>query len=778
MTLVLNTLFEVTVYSAIIFGAVWIFRLLLRKHVSPSMLYIVWFLLIARLLVPVTMPSGFSLIVIPAGQTEIQPPNEALSLPPESAGIAAANLNSPQTDGVSSQNAPQAAQSAANETSTAMKPARPGITWETALLALWLAGVAAMLAHTAVLSLKLKKRLKGASPVPPEWMQIEEELKADLRIRQSVRTVMITGFPSPALSAGLKPVVILPAELLSQSDETIRFALLHELTHIKRKDHIVCILLLLLRAVYWFNPVVWLTVNQMRLDMESACDSRLVKPMNNAGKKRYAGAMLSMYARQQVRFALGMAPGQTKKTAARRLRGVFMRGTSSRMAKMASALLAAVLLFTCFTTACQPTPEMPAAVDKADEQPEEQISQISAAPHETYEVPDNWQDVFSKNGGNLIINVDADIKTPSVNAIPVYKIASQSFTQTQVDKMIELLFKGAAIEVNSQKWTKSQYEDFIAGLKKQYATTNDTGMTPEEYEASIAELERRMQYAPDSVEKVDVSVARQLLSETNRLDLKADMGKKQPATLTIFNGNIEGNDGGYIIAAAYRNNDGTNYSPLSWDKNTTGLKLTEDEAKRDAKELVTRLGSDYMDIAATDIGVAYGAEGEESAGCPRCYLIYFTRTVDGVPTTYDYRTGDSSISDTYESTWAYERITVGIDDSGIVQFDWEGNASLGDLVTPDAQLLPFENIQDAFVQSMESIYAYPEGNSAVLEFHIDRIVLGMTRVKNKDGGEYRLVPVWDFFGTRKADNQAYMTSESILTLNALDGSVIDRSVGY
>ena len=82
-----------------------------------------------------------------------------------------------------------------------------------------------------------------------------------------------------------------------------------------------------------------------------------------------------------------------------------------------------------------------------------------------------------------------------------------------------------------------------------------------------------------------------------------------------------------------------------------------------------------------------------------------------------------------------------------------------------------------------------------MNLFITKIVLGYARVKMSDSNTYILVPVWDFFGTYEAINngdkqnpnrneysqqmdntQNFM--HSFLTINAVDGSVIDRSLGY
>lgn len=83
-------------------------------------------------------------------------------------------------------------------------------------------------------------------------------------------------------------------------------------------------------------------------------------------------------------------------------------------------------------------------------------------------------------------------------------------------------------------------------------------------------------------------------------------------------------------------------------------------------------------------------------------------------------------------------------------------------------------------------------NAKDLTYKIDRIVFGYTRIyePQSDSRSGMLVPAWDFFGSyegtykegkeegRSEDFRDTTRYESYLTINAIDGSVIDRGLGY
>ncbi|MEL7608004.1 MAG: hypothetical protein AAGU74_00700 [Bacillota bacterium] len=59
MKAVIDALLEISLYSAIVTGALLLFRVLFRKRISPKLQYLAWGVLILRLMLPFTVESGF-----------------------------------------------------------------------------------------------------------------------------------------------------------------------------------------------------------------------------------------------------------------------------------------------------------------------------------------------------------------------------------------------------------------------------------------------------------------------------------------------------------------------------------------------------------------------------------------------------------------------------------------------------------------------------------------------------------------------------------------------
>ena len=113
---------------------------------------------------------------------------------------------------------------------------------------------------------------------------------------------------SPAICGGLSPTLLLPQFLAeSASASALRGILLHELVHLRRRDLWLNALQLLTQALWWWNPVVWLTNARIRALREFAVDQE-VQHLHGSGDPMAYPAALVEVARQcltRPQLALG-----------------------------------------------------------------------------------------------------------------------------------------------------------------------------------------------------------------------------------------------------------------------------------------------------------------------------------------------------------------------------------------------------------------------------------------------------------------------------------------
>ncbi|MBN8740540.1 MAG: hypothetical protein BGP24_21740 [Lysobacterales bacterium 69-70] len=96
----------------------------------------------------------------------------------------------------------------------------------------------------------------------------------------------------PCVSGLWRPVILLPADFRERFDRRERrLVLAHEIAHLRGGDLFATALAALLRALFWFNPLLHVALHRFRLDQELACDARVLARFPEA-RRCYAGAML------------------------------------------------------------------------------------------------------------------------------------------------------------------------------------------------------------------------------------------------------------------------------------------------------------------------------------------------------------------------------------------------------------------------------------------------------------------------------------------------------
>ncbi|HKQ52966.1 MAG TPA: M56 family metallopeptidase, partial [Pyrinomonadaceae bacterium] len=140
-------------------------------------------------------------------------------------------------------------------------------------LAVWAVGVLLLLIRLlvglAATGLLARRAVEFKDPALAELFSsllAEVGLKSSVRLLRSDRTSM------PVVCGILRPAVLLPAEAESWPEEQRRLVLLHELTHVARRDCLTQMIAQAACAVYWFNPLIWTAARRLRVERERACD--------------------------------------------------------------------------------------------------------------------------------------------------------------------------------------------------------------------------------------------------------------------------------------------------------------------------------------------------------------------------------------------------------------------------------------------------------------------------------------------------------------------------
>ncbi|HWQ76674.1 MAG TPA: M56 family metallopeptidase [Syntrophomonas sp.] len=266
---------DMSIVASIVILAVLLARLLLKK-VPKRFSYILWAVVLFRLLCPFSFESPFSLIPEQAQSIPQQTALDEEVSPMSAAGAAYHAVGDALNGGLGTVTV--YLEDTVEDGYTETTEAYHSQVWLLFFAYLWPVGIAVMLIYSAVSLVRLRRKLIGA-----------------VRLRENI--YLADHVATPFLIGVIRPKIYLPSTL---PEEEQSYIILHEQTHIRRLDHIFKMLAFLALSVHWFNPLVWVAFVCAVKDMEMSCDERVLKEMGGEIKGAYGASLLSLAAGRRI----------------------------------------------------------------------------------------------------------------------------------------------------------------------------------------------------------------------------------------------------------------------------------------------------------------------------------------------------------------------------------------------------------------------------------------------------------------------------------------------
>lgn len=264
-------------------GLVWaLVQRRMEKRVCARWRCRVWTLLLAALLI---LPLAG---LFPAGEAAASRPALILEIPEAAARPMGSGERTQEQTG------PQTLPSGGTSVPAGEEPIQPGRTLPSPLTvasAVWLLGAAGMLAVQMASYLRWRHAVKRWEQPAPGWVEpvvraaaVEAGLSDLPRVRQSP---LVT---SPMMAGLVSPTLLLPVTLPTREELALICA--HEMAHCRRRDIQRKLVILLARAVHWFNPLVHWMAGRAQREIELACDETVAANRPPQWRQAYCQALL------------------------------------------------------------------------------------------------------------------------------------------------------------------------------------------------------------------------------------------------------------------------------------------------------------------------------------------------------------------------------------------------------------------------------------------------------------------------------------------------------
>ena len=455
--------------------------------------------------------------------------------------------------------------------------------------------------------------------------------------------------------------------------------------------------------------------------------------------------------------------------------------------KFISILLVVVILF----VGCQPTPKNEAVQNKNEVAEQSLVKGEEATEHVLTEERFTYEKQY-KNGTVLI--ADAWIRNNLEGGAPVLIIEPKPFgDRKQMENLVDLVYPKATIYTCMDKLTKEELEAEIlrckdtiyrikAGLPTAFGdivSEAQKAYNIQMYEEMIAEYQLQYQTAPhEEYREADYTLKNrgadgyQCLLFTyggieKQLDNREEIWFVNDEVESLFR----------IQKKNYRIPETDKYRYYSYTPEELLTNETFLAIKSETDSFVKEMGLDYMKLNS----VQYDED---------LYTLNYVRAYNGLEETMvGWTIGEGSIqTDTSESIamklWGQEILTIDVQDGEICKIYWVNPSQVSSIESKSVELLSFEEIEEVFIKQMDyllqaSIYSEIYGEDWII--NIERVELGLVKVLEKGTDSYKLVPAWTFMG--REDDPSRLTDNGYcdvcyMTINAIDGTVIDRTLMY
>jgi len=136
-------------------------------------------------------------------------------------------------------------------------------------------------------------KLVSLHKAPVGMRLFTESVIAQIGIRKKVMLWLSTAIQSPMTIGFFKPVILIPLATINHlSTQQMESVLLHELSHIKRNDYLLNLMVALIEVIFFFNPFSMLLVHAIRKERENSCDDVVMQFRYDPCT--YASALLSL----------------------------------------------------------------------------------------------------------------------------------------------------------------------------------------------------------------------------------------------------------------------------------------------------------------------------------------------------------------------------------------------------------------------------------------------------------------------------------------------------
>ena len=154
-------------------------------------------------------------------------------------------------------------------------------------------------------------RHQGISKADVKWRMFVKRIAEQMGIKRPVPIWISDLITSPVTIGFLKPIILIPLAAINHlTPQQLEAVLLHELSHIKRHDYLINLVITFIRTILYYNPFVKLFVKAIERERERSCDEMVMQFQYDP--RGYASALLMIEKNNFISKPMLIAAGGRK----------------------------------------------------------------------------------------------------------------------------------------------------------------------------------------------------------------------------------------------------------------------------------------------------------------------------------------------------------------------------------------------------------------------------------------------------------------------------------
>ena len=294
----MSYIIESSIIGSVLVGFILLIRFLIKDYMKKSIIYYLWFILIIKLLIPFGPESKlslFNLINITSNEETNLVSNNYKLLNEELSSNPSNIINSTIDNDINSHLDNEIITNDPNEDS--INKDNINFSYKEVLFVIWIIGVVIITAKILISYLKLKLNINKEYKEYKNYdldIDISKEIKF-LSIKRNIEVRITNEINSPSLCGIINPKILIPLNMINNiNKDEMKYIIMHELFHYKRKDIIVSWLTSIVRTIHWFNPIILFGLSTMRSDCESACDEMVLSKLDDNENIKYGNTIINV----------------------------------------------------------------------------------------------------------------------------------------------------------------------------------------------------------------------------------------------------------------------------------------------------------------------------------------------------------------------------------------------------------------------------------------------------------------------------------------------------